>query len=416
MNALLFGTYNARHAANALLASDLRAAGATVAECHEPLWEETRDKHAPYFAPLGLARLALRYVAAAWRLARRFPDASRTADLIAVGFNGQLDVLLARLLDRRRPILFAPLVTVSETLIDDRETYGASSPAGALLRALDRSTLAVADLVVIDTEAHRDYLCERFGVPAEKIVVQYLGAERPFTDEGTRLARARSDSTAASDVGIAAPSGQGGDGDVVASAPTSARPLRVLSYSSYLPLHGNEVVALAARLVPHDAGIAFELIGSGPGRARSDAFVKKLPHVRTIDWVPYEELPGRIAAADVVLGVFGSSVKARMVIPNKVYQAAAVGSAIVTADTPAIREVFVHGESIWAIEPTPRALADSLLVLAGDAELRARLARGAREAVLRVASDDVRAARLREALASPALAARAPLATPGAQA
>ena len=125
----------------------------------------------------------------------------------------------------------------------------------------------------------------------------------------------------------------------------------------------------------------------------------RLPHVRTVDWVPYAELPARIAAADVVLGIFGKTAKARMVIPNKVYQAAAVGSAIVTADTPAIREVFVPGESVYAIEPTPRALADALLALARDPALRARLAQGARAAVARVAAADVRAARLRAALA-----------------
>jgi hypothetical protein len=93
--ALLFGTYNSRHAANALLAGDLRAAGVTVRECHEPLWEETRDKNAPYFAPAGLARLALRYVAAARRLVRRLPVDAASASLLVVGFNGQLDVLLA---------------------------------------------------------------------------------------------------------------------------------------------------------------------------------------------------------------------------------------------------------------------------------------------------------------------------------
>jgi len=370
--ALLFGTYNSSHAANALLAADLRAAGVEVRACHEPLWEETRDKNAPYFAPRGLARLAARYVAIARRLARRFSAAARDADLVVVGFNGQLDVLLARMLDRRRRILFAPLVTVSETLVDDRETYSAGSPAGRLLRALDRLTLAAADLVVIDTAAHRDYLVERFGIARGRILVQYLGAEAPFA-----AAAAHRDA------------GQGGD---------AAPGLRVLCYSQYLPLHGSETIALAARLIPHDAGITFELVGTGPERARSDAFVARLPHVRTLDWVPYDELPARIARADVVLGIFGRTDKARMVIPNKVYQAAAVGSAIVTADTPAIREVFVPGESVYAIEPTPRALADALLALARDPQLRARLARGAREAVLRVAAADVRAARLRDAL------------------
>lgn len=382
MIALLFGTYNSGHAANALLASDLRAAGAEVRACHEPLWEETRDKNAPYFAPRGLARLGARYLAIAYRLARRFPDAAGEADLVVVGFNGQLDVLLARALDRRRRIVFAPLVTVSETLIDDRETYSAGSPAGRLLRALDRLTLAAADLVVIDTAAHRDYLVERLGVARERILVQYLGAEPAFAAAG-----ATHDATHAG-------AGQGG----AAAGGDAAPRLRVLCYSQYLPLHGSETIALAARLIPHDAGITFELVGTGPERARSDAFVARLPHVRTVDWVPYDELPARIAHADVVLGIFGRTDKARMVIPNKVYQAAAVGSAIVTADTPAIREVFVPGESVHAIEPTPRALADALLALARDPDLRARLARGSREAVARAAAADVRAARLRDAL------------------
>jgi len=383
VNALLFGTYNSRHAANALLVGDLRAAGATVRECHEPLWEEARDKDAPYFAPAGLAALALRYAGAARRLARRIDDAGAAASLLVVGFNGQLDVLLARLLDRRRPILFAPLVTVTETLVADRETYAEGSIAATLLAALDRATLRAADVVLIDTAAHRDYLIERLGVSPDKVFVQYLGAEASFAAEGARRWATAADEP-------------------------PARPgalVRVLGYSQYLPLHGNETIALAARLVPSDAGITFDLVGTGAERARSDAFVKKLSHVRTTDWVPYDELPGRIAAADVVLGVFGRSVKASMVIPNKIWQAAAVGSAIVTADTPAIREAFVPGESICTVEPTPRALADALLALARDPERRARLARGARAAFLRMASDEVRAARMRDVLALPALAA-----------
>ena len=395
MIALLFGTYNSKHAANALLVADLRAAGCEVRECHEPLWEETRDKSAPYFAPLGLARLALRYVASAWRLAGRFGREASAAPLVVIGFNGQLDVLLARALDRRRRILFAPLVTVSETLIDDRAAYSARSIGGRLLRALDRLTLSAADLVVIDTQAHRDYLVEHFGIAPSRVLVQYLGAEPSFAVTSTAGAFARPAHEVAP---AAAESG-------TPALPDAHRPLRVLCYSQYLPLHGSEVIALAARLIPIDAGIVFELVGTGPERARCEAFVRKVPHVRMIDWIPYDELPARIAAADVVLGVFGSSVKARMVIPNKVYQAALVGRAIVTADTPAIREVFVPGESIYTIAPEPRALADALLVLARDGALRDRLGRGARDAVERSAAPAVRGLRLRAALAESGLLA-----------
>lgn len=370
MIAVLFGTFNAKHAANALLADDLRRAGLEVRSCHEPLWEETRDKHASYFSPGSLSRLAGRWLRAMARLVRRFGAAAAGADVVVTGFNGQLDVLLARRLAAGRTVLFAPLVTITETLVDDRAQYAEGSALARVFAAIDRMSLRAADVILADTRAHADYLSRRLGVPADRIVVQYLGAEQLF---------ARPD---ASTSGPSVPS----------------RGLRVLGYGSYLPLHGYDVVAEAARLLGAEGGIEFELIGSGPERARVDATVRDLPHVRCRDWIPYDELPASIARADVVLGIFGSSVKAQMVVPNKVYQAAQVGRAIVTADTPAIREVFEPGESIVTVVPTAAALAESLRELARDGARRAALGAAARAAVARAASPEVRASRLAAAL------------------
>lgn len=363
MIALFFGTYNSSHAANVLLAGDLERAGIELCRCHEPLWEETRDKHDSYFAPLALLRLGLRWLRAAWRLrscARRYAPA---VDLLVTGFNGQLDVLLARCLGRRKPILFAPLVSITETLVDDRGTYAAGSLLARLFTVLDRICLRAADRVLIDTAAHRQYLTERLGAAPERVVVQYLGAEDAF---------------------------------VPAEPPESipGAPLRVLFYCTYIALHGARVVAEAACALRADEGIELSMIGTGPERAACEKRLCGFKHVRIEDWIPYAELPARIAAADVVLGIFGRSVKARMVIPNKVYQAAQVGRAIVTADTPAIREVFRPGESIWVVAPESAALVEALRRLAADPELRARLGRAAREDVLHAAGPAARAARL----------------------
>jgi hypothetical protein len=49
----------------------------------------------------------------------------------------------------------------------------------------------------------------------------------------------------------------------------------------------------------------------------------------------------------VVLGIFGAGRKAAMVVPNKVYQAAAVGRPLVTRDGPALREVLTPASSAW---------------------------------------------------------------------
>lgn len=372
MIAVFFGTFNAKHAANALLADDLRRAGIELRSCHEPLWEETRDKHASYFAPAALVRLGARWAGAMWRLSRRFPTEARDASLVVAGFNGQLDVLLARALARGRRILFAPLVTITETLIDDRAQYGARSPVGRLFALLDRWSLRAADVVLADTAAHAEYLVRRLGIPPERIAVHHLGAEPLFS--------ARAEGRGGGDPGCR---------------------LRVLGYGSYLPLHGYDVVAEAARMLSPEEGILFELIGSGPERARIDALCDGLPHVRRRDWLAYEELPAKISSADVVLGVFGSSEKARMVVPNKVYQAAQVGRPIVTADTPAIREVFRPDESIVAIEPSPHALARKLRELADVAPAtRAAIGNAGRLAAARVAGPDVRAHRLAGILAA----------------
>ena len=374
MIAVLFGTYNSTHAANVLLAGDLERGGVELRSCHEPLWEETRDKDASYFAPGALLRLGARWLRAALRLARGYRRVGASTDLLVIGFNGQLDLLLARLLRPRGAVLFAPLVTVTETLIDDRARYPAGSLAARLLATLDRLCLRLADLVVIDTAAHRDYLCERLGARRERVLVQYLGAEAPFAPRTEPAASAVATSAAAG---------------------ASPQPVQVLFYCTYVPLHGARVVAEALReLSPRD-GIEVTLIGSGPERAECEALLRSLPHVRMEEWVAYAELPERIRRADVVLGIFGSSIKARMVIPNKVYQAAQVGRAIVTADTPAIREVFRPGESIWTIAPEPAALAGAIRELAADAGLRARLGAAARADVAAAAGPGVRAERLR---------------------
>src|SRR5262245_52214165 len=103
MTACLFGTYDRPHSANRLLRLALSGAGFAVAECHEPLWEETANKGRRYFGPVSLGRLAARYARAARHLAQRWRDVPKDPPpLVIVGFGGQLDALLARRICRPR--------------------------------------------------------------------------------------------------------------------------------------------------------------------------------------------------------------------------------------------------------------------------------------------------------------------------
>ena len=90
---------------------------------------------------------------------------------------------------------------------------------------------------------------------------------------------------------------------------------------------------------------------------------------------PQAELPALIASADVALGIFGRTEKARRVVPHKVFQSLGMRKPVITARTPAVEEFFTHGGNIWLCdEPYAETLADAVIRLKADAALRERLA------------------------------------------
>ena len=149
MRAVFFGTYDRPHSANRLLRAAFADAGFPVVELHAPLWEETREKAHGYFSTASLARLGGRYLRTGARLARDWrAQAGGEPPLVVVGFGGQLDVLLAaRVCRPRRALVFAPLVSLTETLVEDRAVFAAGSARARMVAALDRATWRHADLV-----------------------------------------------------------------------------------------------------------------------------------------------------------------------------------------------------------------------------------------------------------------------------
>jgi glycosyltransferase involved in cell wall biosynthesis len=89
------------------------------------------------------------------------------------------------------------------------------------------------------------------------------------------------------------------------------------------------------------------------------------------------------------------------VIPNKAFQALACGTPLVTADTPAARELLRDGESALLVPPgDPDALVFTLRLLAADRELARRLSIGGFAAYREHASEDVLGARWRSLIES----------------
>ncbi len=94
--------------------------------------------------------------------------------------------------------------------------------------------------------------------------------------------------------------------------------------------------------------------------------------------------------ASCALGIFGASEKARRVIPNKAFQAMACGTPLVTADTPAARELLRDDESALLVPPDDaEALAAALRRLASEPGLSERLSAGGLAAYRAHASEQV---------------------------
>src|SRR5207237_8229654 len=105
------------------------------------------------------------------------------------------------------------------------------------------------------------------------------------------------------------------------------------------------------------------------------------PNVDWTAWLPYEQLPAVLRGSRGALGIFGTTAKAARVIPNKAFQALACGTPLVTADTPAARELLENGDGALLVPAgEPEALAAALRRLAADEDLARRLSAGGRAA------------------------------------
>lgn len=268
------------------------------------------------------------------------------------------------------PLVFDPLISAYDKQVDERGKLSANSRKAQRLLKWERELLARADLMLADTEEHARYFVEVLGARRERVVVVYVGAEQ----------------------GVFRP------------APLRAKPVgtpvEVLFYGSFIPLQGPEVVVEAARLYEGPT-IRWTLLGQGPLRQTCEEKARGLKNVAFENWLPYEELPGRIHQADLLLGVFGTTAKAGRVMPNKVFQSLACGRVVITREAGAYpRDLRIAGDSglLWVPPGDAHALADHVAHLAGSHEKLQRLGEAASETSKRFFSADVVRAQLEKAL------------------
>lgn len=351
MRVCYFGTYRAEYSRNQIMIEGLRRNGVEVVECHETLWHSIDDR--VQIASGGWKQLAFlaRVVKTYMRLLWQYCQVG-DYDVLVVGYPGQLDVFLARLLAwlQRKPLVWD--VFMSVYLIAWERGLGQKGYLNLwLLRGLEYMAYRLPDRLIQDTDEYVAWLCRMYHLQSDRFRLVPTGAdERVFYP---------------------------------IKIPAEITVFRVLYYGTFIPNHGVLYIIEAARCLVNEPNIQFELIGDGPEKAHAVALAEEhqLTNITFTEWMPQAELTHHIAAADVCLGAFGDTPQSLMTVQNKIYECMAMGRTVITGDSPAVRSAFTHTQQIYLVNRyESAALAEAIVVLRDNSALRQKLAKAGRTA------------------------------------
>jgi len=309
---------------------------------------------------------------AAARLLPHLIHGSNKYDLLFVGFYGYL---ILRLVGNfpRIPVLFDAFVSNFDTLCGDRHQCRPSSLLGKIARWLDRSACLQANTVLLDTPLHIQYFREHLGLQQTAFHSIPVGCNedifKPQINKQIEQQRWQSN-----DVRI------------------------ITTYSSYLPIHGVDIIIRAAALLKA-RNVHFRIIGNGPtySQCRDLSAKLQLENISFLPPVPRETLAQEIAKAHLCLaGHFGTTEKANRVVPGKLYQMLAVGRPVIAGATSANRWLLQDSVHALLVPPgRPDLLADAIRRLCDDPYLRQNLADAGRQQFRQRASEAVITEQLR---------------------
>lgn len=321
MTVCYFGSYKPDYPRNRIVRKGLALNGVRVVACHSRL-------------------PGLRKWRALWRQSHQV-----RCDLLLVGFPGHAVMPLAWLVGRwlKVPVVFDAFTSQYEAVVVARRQARPFSLRAAYHFLLDWISCRLACLVLMDTAANADYLAKLVRLPRDKFAVVYVGSD-------------------------------------IADFPAAVVPAKPVGkfavhfHGHYSPFQGADVIVRAAKLLEADP-VSLTLIGRGQEYPRVAALAQQLgvANVEFVADVDYPRLRGYLERADLALGVFGSP--ERPVIPNKVFEAMALGKPVLTARLLAMDELFAPNVHVAYCQPNdPADLAAQICRLRDDPDSRQRIA------------------------------------------
>ena len=207
-----FGGYDTRKPRVRLLIDALRKAGGLEAEILIPAWEGVPETNIPSRGSVlkALARIALGYTAAIWRLTK-----IKGGVPVLLPYPGIIEILLMAPFAwlQRRPIILDAFLPIYDTIAGDRALVKRGMRT-RLIWWFEKIALGRASVILVDTDAHGDYYAQEYDLDREKFVTVLVGAEAGFTPLAAETDKAE---------------------DIL--GPVDDTPI-VLFYGQLIPLHG----------------------------------------------------------------------------------------------------------------------------------------------------------------------------------
>jgi glycosyltransferase involved in cell wall biosynthesis len=217
-----------------------------------------------------------------------------------------------------------------------------------------------SDHIVVVTPAFKEFLVLHWQVAPEKISVIENGVE-------AELFSPRTESHLRTDLGA--------DGKFVVS---------------YIGTMGNAhglqtLVETAAQLQESAPDVLFMLVGEGAEKEQLVSLVRSrgLTNLRFVDQQSREKIPAYICASDACLVLLKKSEIFKTVIPSKMLEFMSCARPVILGVEGQARKILEAAQAGICIEPeNPSDLAQSVLRLAADAQLRETLGRNGRRYIL----------------------------------
>lgn len=324
MTVCYFGIYNPDSTRNQVLIKGLRLNKVKVIECHT---RETKN---------------IKY----WRLFKCFWQKRKEIDVLVVGFPGHTVMPLAWVLARLsgKKIIFDCFVSMYDSIILDRRTYSKWNILSLKYWLTDWLACQLADQILTDADAHSQFFVKKFRLSHKKFRTILVGA----------------------------------DPDIIRPLPVREdKPYFLVHFhGTYSPIQGIPYIIRAAKLLA-DENIRFQIFGRTYQYQPAIELAESLglKNIEFTDFIPYQELMANLAKADIALGRFGNTAKAKRCGAFKITEAQAMKKAVITAETPAMKEYLTNRENVlFCRAADPQDLADKILELKNNPALRQRIA------------------------------------------